>query len=95
MVAAYLIATQKVTRASAIELIKRRRPGIRYATCFVPALHLIRCKRPNDGFLKQLDTFHNAQCIVSVDDKTTRLHYIEKTVRLNQGPYPAHFCLHR
>lgn len=69
IVAAYLIASQKLTRAGAVELIKKKRPGI----------------RPNDGFLKQLDTFHSARCIVSVEDKTTRLHYIEKTVRLNQA----------
>ncbi|EJD49938.1 phosphatases II, partial [Auricularia subglabra TFB-10046 SS5] len=69
IVAAYLIASQKLTRATAVELIKKKRPGI----------------RPNDGFLKQLDTFHSARCIISVDDKTTRLHYIEKTVRLNQA----------
>ncbi|KZW02037.1 dual specificity protein phosphatase 12 [Exidia glandulosa HHB12029] len=74
VVAAYLIATRRITPETALELIRKSRP----------------CIQPNFGFRKQLDTWHQTECIVSVDDKVTRLHYIEKTVRISKAGGGVH-----
>lgn len=34
--------------------------------------------RPNEGFLRQLEIFHQAQYRISRRDKTTRLYYMER-----------------
>lgn len=65
VVAAYLIASRGVSPQTALEIIRKARP----------------CIQPNFGFIKQLDVWHESKCIVSVEHKPTRLHFIEKTVR--------------
>ncbi|THH05688.1 hypothetical protein EW146_g9835 [Bondarzewia mesenterica] len=64
IVAAYLMYSQNIDVAAALEIIKQARPNI----------------QPNDGFLRQLEIFHQASFKVSRRDKATRMFYLERAV---------------
>ncbi|KAG6812879.1 hypothetical protein H0H92_015807 [Tricholoma furcatifolium] len=76
VVAAYLMYSRNLDREAALEMIRNVRPHI----------------EPNQGFLRQLEIFHQAQFKVSRRDKTTRLYYMERAldeVMNGDGSLPA------
>ncbi|KNZ78667.1 Dual specificity protein phosphatase 12 [Termitomyces sp. J132] len=62
LIAAYLMYSKRLDRETALEMIRNVRPSI----------------EPNEGFLRQLEIFHQAQYKISRRDKTTRLYYMER-----------------
>ncbi|KAJ7468029.1 hypothetical protein FB451DRAFT_1369092 [Mycena latifolia] len=64
IVAAYLMYTQNIDPAAALDIIRKARPNV----------------EPNPGFLLQLEIFHNAAFKISRRDKTTRMFYMERAV---------------
>ncbi|KAH9917674.1 uncharacterized protein BXZ73DRAFT_92353 [Epithele typhae] len=62
--AAYIMVTQGLDCESALELIRKARPDV----------------QPNEGFMRQLEIFHQASFKVSKHDKETRLFYLERVV---------------
>ncbi|KIJ62136.1 hypothetical protein HYDPIDRAFT_30689 [Hydnomerulius pinastri MD-312] len=64
IVAAYLMHSQKLDVNTAIEKIREKRPQI----------------EPNDGFLQQLEVFHQASYKISRKDKAIRMFYMERAV---------------
>ncbi|KAG6908000.1 hypothetical protein DXG01_006535 [Tephrocybe rancida] len=64
VVAAFLMYSKNMDRESALEMIRSVRPSI----------------EPNEGFLRQLEIFHNAQFQVSRRDKSTRMYYMERAL---------------
>ncbi|KAG5646349.1 hypothetical protein DXG03_003672 [Asterophora parasitica] len=64
VVAAYLMYSQKLDTAAALEMIRNVRPNI----------------EPNQGFLRQLEIFHQAHYKISQRDKTTRMFYMERAL---------------
>ncbi|TDL15593.1 phosphatases II [Rickenella mellea] len=67
IVTAYLMFTQQIDSLSALKLVEKVRP----------------CVQPNDGFLRQLDIFHQASFRVSVTDQATRLFYLRRSLEGN------------
>ncbi|KAI0947581.1 hypothetical protein AcW1_009302 [Taiwanofungus camphoratus] len=65
IVAAYLMYDRHIDIDAALELVKKARPNV----------------QPNDGFLRQLDIFHQASFKVSRRDKATRMFYLERVVQ--------------
>ncbi|OBZ67295.1 hypothetical protein A0H81_12557 [Grifola frondosa] len=57
--------SQDLNANAALEVIKKSRPNV----------------QPNDGFLEQLEVFHNASFKVSRRDKATRMFYLERVVQ--------------
>ncbi|KAF9225740.1 hypothetical protein BS17DRAFT_777609 [Gyrodon lividus] len=64
IVTAYLMYTQKIDAAAALDLIKAVRPHT----------------EPNEGFLQQLEIFHQASYKTSLRSKPVRMFYMERTV---------------
>ncbi|KAI0266544.1 hypothetical protein BC834DRAFT_875062 [Gloeopeniophorella convolvens] len=64
IVAAYIMYSQNIDVNAAIDLIRKVRPGI----------------SPNEGFMAQLEIFHQASFKVSRRDKATRMFYLERAV---------------
>ncbi|KAI0716371.1 hypothetical protein C8Q76DRAFT_647342 [Earliella scabrosa] len=64
IVAAYLMVTQALDPDGALEVIRKARPDV----------------QPNEGFMRQLEIFHQASFKVSKRDKETRLFYLERVV---------------
>ncbi|TBU39843.1 hypothetical protein BD309DRAFT_928271 [Dichomitus squalens] len=64
IVAAYLMVTESLDAESALEVIRKARPNV----------------QPNEGFMRQLEIFHQASFKVSKRDKETRLFYLERVV---------------
>ena len=48
--------------------------------CYLASMLTYGLLRPNDGFMRQLDIFHQASFKVSKRDKETRLFYLERVV---------------
>ncbi|TFY81663.1 hypothetical protein EWM64_g2347 [Hericium alpestre] len=64
IVAAYLMYSQNIDAATAIDMIRKARPSV----------------QPNDGFMHQLEIFHQAAFKVSRRDKAVRMFYLERAV---------------
>ncbi|KAA1472417.1 hypothetical protein DENSPDRAFT_800964 [Dentipellis sp. KUC8613] len=64
IVAAYLMYSQHLDVDGALEAIRKVRPSA----------------HPNDGFMRQLEIFHQAAFKVSRRDKATRMFYLERAV---------------
>lgn len=64
IVAAYLMYSKKMTVEEALETIRRVRPDT----------------QPNDGFMMQLEVFHQASFKISRSNKPTRMYYLARTV---------------
>ncbi|KAF9467838.1 hypothetical protein BDZ94DRAFT_1155524 [Collybia nuda] len=64
IVAAYLMYSRNMDTESALEEIRNVRPNV----------------EPNEGFLRQLEIFHQAQFKISRRDKTTRMYYMERAL---------------
>ncbi|KAI0052194.1 hypothetical protein FA95DRAFT_1553891 [Auriscalpium vulgare] len=62
--AAYVMYSQNLDVAGALEVIRKVRPSI----------------QPNEGFMAQLEIFHQASYKVSRRDKATRMFYLERAV---------------
>ena len=77
--AAYLMYSQNVDAGTAIDLIRKARPTIKYVP-FAPSLFLFNSPSPNAGFMAQLEVFHQASYKVSRRDKATRMFYLERAV---------------
>jgi dual specificity phosphatase 12 len=65
IVAAYLMHSKDLDPDSALKMIRRVRPYI----------------DPNQGFLQQLEIFHQAHCKISRKDKPVRMYYMQKTAQ--------------
>ncbi|KAG6897417.1 hypothetical protein C0992_001731 [Termitomyces sp. T32_za158] len=75
VVAAYLMYSKRLDMEAALEMIRKVRPSI----------------EPNEGFLRQLEIFQQAQYRISRRDKTTRLYYMERAydeVMNGDGSFP-------
>jgi dual specificity phosphatase 12 len=64
IVAAYLMYTQNIGVEQALEIIRKIRPDT----------------QPNDGFLTQLEVFHQASFKITRSNKPTRMYYLARTV---------------
>ncbi|RDB30141.1 Tyrosine-protein phosphatase yvh1 [Hypsizygus marmoreus] len=64
VVAAYLMYSRNLDTENALEMIRDVRPNI----------------EPNQGFLRQLEIFHEARFKISRRDKTTRMYYMERAL---------------
>ncbi|KAF9237379.1 hypothetical protein BU15DRAFT_48773 [Melanogaster broomeanus] len=64
IVTAYIMYTQSVDASAALEIIRAVRPQV----------------DPNEGFLQQLEVFHQASYKTSSRSKTVRMFYMERTV---------------
>ncbi|KAI1784869.1 hypothetical protein LXA43DRAFT_1066409 [Ganoderma leucocontextum] len=64
IITAYLMVTQALDTEGALEVIRKARPDV----------------QPNEGFMRQLEIFHQASFRVSKRDKETRLFYLERVV---------------
>ncbi|KAM5536132.1 hypothetical protein V8D89_010231 [Ganoderma adspersum] len=64
IVTAYLMVTQALDAEDALEVVRKARPDV----------------QPNEGFMRQLEIFHQASFRVSKQDKETRLFYLERVV---------------
>ncbi|KAF9471900.1 hypothetical protein BDN70DRAFT_938587 [Pholiota conissans] len=64
IVAAYLMYSQKLDPQAALDLIKNSRPYV----------------EPNQGFLQQLELFHDARYKISRREKAIRMFYLDRTV---------------
>ncbi|KAF5379079.1 hypothetical protein D9615_005973 [Tricholomella constricta] len=64
VVAAYLMYSKNLDTGAALEMIRNVRPNI----------------EPNQGFLRQLEIFHQAHYKISRRDKTTRMFYMERAL---------------
>ncbi|KAG6867672.1 hypothetical protein C0993_012551 [Termitomyces sp. T159_Od127] len=75
VVAAYLMYSKRLDMEAALDMIRKVRPSI----------------EPNEGFLRQLEIFQQAQYRISRRDKTTRLYYMERAydeVMNGDGSFP-------
>ncbi|KAH7913299.1 hypothetical protein BJ138DRAFT_1059286 [Hygrophoropsis aurantiaca] len=64
IIAAYLMHALKLDPTIALDMIKKVRPNI----------------EPNEGFMQQLEVFHQASCQFTPRDKAIRMFYMERTV---------------
>ncbi|KAJ3505705.1 hypothetical protein NLJ89_g7277 [Agrocybe chaxingu] len=64
IVAAYLMYSQKIDPQTALEIIRQARPFV----------------EPNQGFLQQLELFHEARYKISKREKAVRKFYMDRTV---------------
>ncbi|KAG5654417.1 hypothetical protein H0H81_002606 [Sphagnurus paluster] len=64
VMAAYLMYSKHLDTEAALQMIRSVRPNI----------------EPNQGFLRQLEIFHQAQYKISHRDKLTRMYYMERTL---------------
>ncbi|KAH9946860.1 hypothetical protein B0H21DRAFT_778859 [Amylocystis lapponica] len=65
IVAAYLMYSLNIDTDAALEMIRQKRPNV----------------QPNNGFMEQLEIFHEASFKVSRRDKATRMFYLERVVK--------------
>lgn len=67
---------------AALEMIRKVRPHIEYVylDCLLWVEQLTAKSRPNQGFSRQLEIFHDARFKISRRDKTTRMYYMERAL---------------
>lgn len=75
IVAAYLMSKQKLNVDEALTLIQKARPCVQYVAHFLATGHAFTALcRPNEGFLRQLQLYHDAAHEISKDNKVRPSH---------------------
>ena len=73
--------SKNIDVSAALEIIRNVRPSVQYVYHITFACRMCSVdSRPNDGFLIQLEIFHQASYKVSRRDKETRMFYLERAV---------------
>ena len=81
--AAYVMYSKNVDVQTAIGIIQKARPVAQHVSLSFSIFQNLTSwiiRRPNEGFMAQLEIFYQASFKVSKRDKATRMFYLERAV---------------